>query len=580
MGSTYTPLPAPAEAGFTHGYTRAPSSSSLRHVFTFGVSASSPYSAAAQLVRAWRSGQQKAEGWEPYPGVLFNSGSGAARGNSHMRHTNSAAPSQQQQQQQQQRQQCAAAASVGERESSLSYSHPITAAAVAPTLVSASAHPSARVHLLQLVRTRGLLSGYFDAAAFQHREAAARAKLLERQERQLRYGLQLKSAPALQLSWPHLRPDQRANDKRQYRGPVPLSTLQEWLCAFYLKHYRSELMDHYRTEISKLRKETAQITGSARARAVAEAAADGRQPPRSRGQRDEFERGIRMACTRMTQHLVVADAQLVQEYATINGARSDKQIVGAMVKFLRTADAVTGDELTGKRRKPSAGDAAGATTAGAAGTAVPAWSTAVSWYCGAAGASSDVDIFDKLLYCGEEIASDIAASRTGVNSFIIVERGGADGVAAGRRYARVSYYVRHRFRRRCYSFAVPRWYDPASHAELCQLWPNYDLVHSPPPAGHPLNAGQLAAHALRRSLCDATMSDWPVLRWAYAAETLHDLIPVHCIAGRWMPSFAVPPHVLEADDASTAATASSQPTLARGKLHLIFACPVRTHVHG
>jgi hypothetical protein len=77
-----------------------------------------------------------------------------------------------------------------------------------------------------------------------------------------------------------------------------------------------------------------------------------------------------------------------------------------------------------------------------------------------------------------------------------------------------------------------RWYDRASVKALEALWPSYRMVHQPrAPAAS-------AAHRLRAKQCAKSLHHWPVLNWAYRPEALDDLIPVHRIAGRWMPSLA------------------------------------------
>ena len=173
-----------------------------------------------------------------------------------------------------------------------------------------------------------------------------------------------------------------------------------------------------------------------------------------------------------------------------------------------------------------------------------AYSLALAWFeqqVEPEHAGAQVDIFDKLLYCGEEIASDIAHSSTGANSYIFILRPLARGEDK-HWYERVSYYIRHRFRGRSYHFAATRWYAYATEEERERLWPHYRTVHAPfscsaaaaasgevsPSAG----VASAAEHKLRTDACSSTFERFPVLRWSYYESTLADLIPVHRIGGR------------------------------------------------
>jgi hypothetical protein len=211
------------------------------------------------------------------------------------------------------------------------------------------------------------------------------------------------------------------------------------------------------------------------------------------------------------------------------------------------------------------------------------WATAASWlpYCQQlhpSHAHGHIDLDDKLLLCGETISSDIAASKTGVNSFVYARLAdGHAGAAATRSFGRVSYYVQHRVKGRCHSLAVVRWYDRATPGQLHKLWPNYVVVHAAlrparrrradtstsaaAAAEHPsaavAGAGDVPA-SLSARLCAASLERWSVLQW----QCRHDfssLLPVHNIAGRWMPSLADPQ--------------------VRSAAALQYGCPLRTCVY-
>jgi hypothetical protein len=101
---------------------------------------------------------------------------------------------------------------------------------------------------------------------------------------------------------------------------------------------------------------------------------------------------------------------------------------------------------------------------------------------------------------------------------------------------------------------VTRWYDNASDAQLKAHWPNYQLVHNPAK----MKSNQ--DHREQAELCQSTLDRWPVLQWDYRQESLDDIIAVHRIAGRWMPSIA--PSVVP----------GRKPTLQ-------YACPLRVRAH-
>jgi len=489
-----THLPAPAGCGFTHAYTRACVGSALRHSFTFTPDDAGARAAAA--VRAWRSGEM-VEGWEPFPGVLFNSGS------THRRH----------------------AAAAGEEDATLP--RHAAAAAAAPD----QAQARLRVGLLQLVRTRCMLTADVDAEK-------------------------------------RLRPDQQVKD----RAPVSLAALQRALLAFYFKQFSEELVAHYAAQIAKVTPRRQALVEQVRARvqqeAKAEQVAAGAHSTFTRGARAAVEQRVMAAQGTAVKALDDSLLLLREEQEHFDRLQRHAQgcenfLHGAteavFMLMHHTAQAPMPSSERSRQVSPAAAAAAAAASelaSSAAGSAdvdrVLPWSTALAWYemhVAPQHASAHIDLFDKMLYCGEEISSDIA-SGTGVNSYIFAlygeadaheQRAGAAAAAAAaaaspaqsrRWYGRVSYYARHHFKQRHYCFAVMRWYDRASVKALEALWPSYRMVHQ-------IRASAAsAAHRLRAEQCAESMHHWPVLNWAYRPEALDDLIPVHRIAGRWMPSLA------------------------------------------
>jgi hypothetical protein len=447
FGFDHTLLPVARGAGFRQAYARS-ANSALRHIFSYTDDAAGV--AAAASVRGWRSGQQEAEGWEPFPAVCFNSGSTLK-----MRVISHAAP-------------------------------------------AAAAHAEAPVALLQLVRTRCMLSRDFDTCMLQQPGASG---------------------------WPRLRADQRPPG----RGLVPLQHVQRCLLAWHLKTHRNEVLQHYHREIASLQAEIVRQRDLA-LQAVTAAG----PPPASRQAQQKHAAHIRAAVASAIEPFQTTVAQLQREQEKLGrlllpeDAASEWQqlqpVIEHMMQLMLSAHGDDGPSQRARRgqKRPRASDS---------------YATALAWYeqqVDPAHAGAQIDIFDKLLHCGEETASDIATSRTGANSYIFVLRPRAED----RWYGRVSYYIRHRFKGRCYHFAAARWYARATPQELESLWPNYAAVHAEVHAADlsPAAVARATEHQMRARECAATFTRWPVLRWKYCAATLTDLIPVHHIAGRWMPS--------------------------------------------
>jgi len=474
FGCDHTPLPAPAGSGFAHAYSRSASNSSLRHLFCFSADAAGV--AAAAALRGWRSGELAVEGWEPFPGALFNSGS-TLKSTS----TSSSAP-------------------------------------------AAPAFANGRVALLQLVRTRCMLSRDFDTSVLQRASG-----------------------------WPRLRADQRSAS----RGLVSLHHLHKCLLAFHLKAHRSEVQQHYLREITRVQAELQTQQEAAQLAASAAAGPAPRTYQAARAHAARIDAAVAAAMKPFQQAMRRLEEEWHELALALQPEDADstwerlRPIVEHMLLLQTHSDGRPQPAQRGKKGHRGGCDG-------------NRWSTALAWYeqqVDPAHAGALIDIFDKLLYCGEEIASDIASSRTGVNSYIFVVQ------PSSRWYGRVSYYVRHRFKGRCYHFAAARWYSCASDKELDTLWPGgYATVHAEAPATDysPAAAARAAEHELRAGVCSSTFVRWPVLRWEYSPSTLTDLIPVHRIGGRWMPSLA---H-----------TATHEPGTAAPAL-MQYACPLRARVH-
>jgi hypothetical protein len=515
-----TALPAPAGCGFTHAYTRASSGGALRHVFRFTADAAGDRAAAA--VRAWRGGEAN-EGWEPFPGVLYNSGS-----------TQRAAQAR------------------------------ADAAAAAPDDAHAAA--DTRTSLLQLVRTKCMVPVVADPRRSSLRAADAMPAREAPAAHSSAHDVPAAAAAAADnVPWPRLRPDQQVEG----RAPVSLASLQRALLAFYFKQFSEEIVAHYAARTA------------AQQRALA---AHRRDPQRASAAavlganllllREEHEhfRGLARQLLGCADFLEDATAAIV-ELMRLSHARAaeeppvkrTRQAHPAAAAAAAAASAAAADSAAAAADLPSAaGPPSESESAGADACRVQPWSTALAWYelhVSPAHACAHIDVFDKLLYCGEQISSDVA-SGTGVNSYVFAlyeadeqeqrrsraraRRAPAAAAAAAaaaappappmqRWYGRVSYYVRHRFKQRHYCFAAMRWYDHASAAALHALWPSYSrVVHLSERDAR----AATPAHRLRAQQCEDSLRHWPVLNWAYRGETLDDLLPVHRIAGRWMPSLA------------------------------------------
>ena len=487
----HTMLPAPAAAGFTHAYTRAHAGSALRHLFAFTPDAAGD--SAAAKVREWRAGERAAFGCEPLPAVLFNSGSSHRQAGS--------AP----------------------------------AAAASP------------VGLLQLVRTRSMLSADFHASVLQQAVAGSRHK----------------------SKWPRLRPDQRLPG----RGLVPPKQLLKNLLTFYFSRYQQEVVQHYAEEIAAAQ----QRLISTEALAEAHALVLHPLPPQRVSRTLQAHRKEAMAkhVQSATAPLRLLLAKLQQEQRRLQEPQQQQHVVAllSMLKPESRKGARAGKKSArghAKRRRLDEVGSSAASAAAAMDSSAPRdlpWSTALAWYqlqLHPMHSDGRIDVFDKLLLCGEEIASDIASSSTGVNSFVYsyTVRAGDGHRRASRstRYGRVSYYVRHRFGGQEHIFAVMRWYERASHEQLVKLWPGYNTVHS---EMHPsFGPSAVRAHEERRDQCADSMQRWPVLCFAYQQMRADDLLPVHRIAGRWMPSLAQPLGAGAATDAL-----------------LQYACPLRSRMY-
>ena len=493
-------LPAPVGAGFKHAYTRGHAGASLRHSFTFAPNADGAR-AAAQM-SAWRQGAP-AEGHEPFPAILFNSGSGSQRSAGASRHAGGAPA-------------------------------PAPAAAVA-------------VGLLQLVRSKSMFTRDFDTPV-----------LVDASQRR---GVR---------SWPHLRPDQRLPG----RELVSLKQVQLGLLAFYFTRHSAEVVAHYTREIGAVQERLNEEAVRSRARAEAAALAALQLPHQRMSRAAEQQRSsfIQTYMEEAMEPLRLLQRQMEQEREDVQQLSADVKALATFAKHLYSAMLHFKMPLPHRKRKHGAADADaagsaadGSAAAAAAAAAVPGaaaagsvrWSTALAWYMQQLDPEwrgGRIDIFDKLLLCGEEISSDIARSRTGVNSFIFASFARSPRQRLRVHYGRVSYYARHRFRGRDYCFAVPRWYERATQLELQALWPAYQAVHQQ------VSVGASDPHKERREACLESMERWPVLCFAYSKWRECDLLPVHNITGRWMPSLARRPDELA------------------GRATLQFACQLRSRL--
>jgi len=211
--------------------------------------------------------------------------------------------------------------------------------------------------------------------------------------------------------------------------------------------------------------------------------------------------------------------------------------------------------------------------------------TMLQWYreqCGGTAAEQwdRVDIYDKLLYAGEEFGSDIASE--GKNAWISAnfhwdaaervnfEKARTRALKAGKPapqrppsdesetavwYGRVCYYVRHTFAGRPHDFAVVRWFDFAEPKLFDRLatqspeqWPAAIMSQQGLQSAAAREHGPLAA--LR-----STLHDYPIVNVKPIDPDIRDIIPVHRITGRWI-------------------------SMAPEEGQLQYVCPIRSRLHG